>query len=201
MDRKSQIKRKTQETDIVLKLKLDSIEKSIINSGEPFFDHMLNSMSKHGRFFLDLQCIGDNEIDDHHSIEDVGICLGKAFKKALGDIAGCKRFGDAIIPMDDALAMVAIDLSGRPHFRYSGQELQGYIGRFSEELTIECLKSFAFNAGINLHVTLFHGENRHHIHESIFKAFGIALYKACSIDPFLKNEVQSTKGVVYDNRD
>ncbi len=201
MERKSEIKRKTSETDIILKLVLDSFKKSKINSGESFFDHMLNSMSKHGRFFLDLQCKGDYEIDDHHSIEDVGICLGKALKKALGDIAGCRRFGDATIPMDDALAMVAIDLSGRPHFRYSGPELQGYIGRFSEELTLECIKSFAFNAEINLHVTLFHGENRHHIHESIFKALGVALYKAYSRDPFLQDEVQSTKGVVYDNRD
>jgi imidazoleglycerol-phosphate dehydratase len=201
MERKAEIKRKTKETDIFLKLLLNSADKSNIVSGEPFFDHMLNSMARHGRFFIDLQCSGDYEIDDHHSIEDIGICLGKAFKKALADMSGCRRFGDAVIPMDDALAMVAIDLSGRPHFNYTGPDMRGSIGRFSEEMTIEFLKSFAHNADINLHVVVFHGENRHHIHEAIYKALGIALHKAFTIDPELKSEVQSTKGAVYDNRD
>lgn len=201
MERKAEIKRKTKETDISLKLRLDSIDKSSIISGGQFFDHMLNSMARHGRFYIDLQCTGDYDVDDHHSIEDVGICLGKAFKKALADMAGCVRFGDAIIPMDEALTMAAVDLSGRPHFKYTGPELIGNIGNFSEEMTIEFLKSFAHNADINLHVTVFHGENRHHIHESIYKALGIALHKASTVDPELKSEVPSTKGVVYDNRD
>ncbi len=201
MERKAEIKRKTKETDIVLRLILESMKQSKIDSGIPFFDHMLSSMSKHGRFLLDVQCKGDFEIDGHHSIEDIGICFGKAFKKTLGDMAGCSRFGDAVIPMDDALALVAIDIGGRPHFKYSGPDLQGQLGEYSEELTIEFIKSFAHNADINIHIILYHGENRHHIHEAIFKAVGVSIYKACSIDAFLKNEVQSTKGVVYDNSD
>ena len=201
MERKAEIIRKTRETDINLKLRLNCLDKSSIISGESFFDHMLNSMARHGRFFMDLQCAGDYNVDDHHSIEDIGICLGKAFKKAVADIAGCVRFGHAIIPMDDALAMAAVDLSGRPHFKYTGPELRGSIGKFSEEMTIEFLKSFAHNADINLHIIVFHGENRHHIHEAIYKALGVSLHQASSIDLELKNEVQSTKGVVYDNRD
>lgn len=201
MKRKSEISRKTNETDINIKLILDSLDKSIINSGEPFFDHMLNSMSKHGRFFLDLKCKGDYEIDAHHSIEDIGICLGLAFRKALDDMSGVSRFGQAIIPMDDALSMAAVDISGRSYFKYSGSNLAGYIGKYNEELTIEFLRSFASNASINLHVILLHGDNRHHIHESIFKALGIALYRACLIDSCLNNEIQSTKGNLYDNCD
>ncbi|MCU0822935.1 MAG: imidazoleglycerol-phosphate dehydratase HisB [Spirochaetes bacterium] len=201
MERKAEIKRKTRETDITLKLRINCAEKSAIMSGGQFFNHMLNSMARHGRFYLELQCAGDYDVDDHHSIEDIGICMGKAFKKAISDTAGCVRFGDAVIPMDDALAMAAVDLSGRPYFRYTGPELRGRIGNFSEEMTIEFLKSFAHNADINLHVTVFHGENRHHIHEAIFKALGIALFKASVIDPELKSEVPSTKGVLYDNGD
>lgn len=201
MERKAEIKRKTKETDIKLRLVLNSLEKPVISSGEGFFDHMLNSMAKHGRFYLELECKGDYEVDDHHSIEDIGICLGKAFKKALGDMAGCSRFGDAVIPMDDALAMTAVDISGRPYFNYKGPELKGNIGRYSEEMTTEFLRSFAFNAGINLHVNVFYGDNRHHIHESIFKSLGIALLKAGVVDPELKHHIQSTKGVVYDNCD
>ncbi len=201
MERKAEIKRKTRETDIVLRLILDSLNQSKINSGGPFFDHMLNSMSRHGRFYLDIHCKGDYEVDGHHSIEDIGICFGKALKKSLGDMAGCSRFGDAIIPMDEALVLVAVDIGGRPFFKYTGPDLQGEIGGFSEELTLEFAKSFAFNAEMNLHIIVYHGENRHHIHEAIFKAIGMAIYKACSIEALLKNEVQSTKGIVYDNSD
>ena len=125
------------------------------------------------------------EIDDHHSVEDIGIALGQAFKQALGDKAGIIRFGDATIPMDDALTMVAIDLSGRPFYKYTGPELNGSIGTFSEELTDEFLRAFAMNAGVNLHVTVFYGQNKHHVHETIFKALGIALHKAAAIDESL----------------
>ena len=201
MIRKAEIKRKTTETDIVMRLILDNAEKLEINSGEPFFDHMLNSMSRHGRFSLDLRCRGDYEIDAHHSIEDTGICLGKAFRKSLGNMEGVCRFGHDIIPMDDALTMAVIDISGRSYFKYTGIDLKGTIGSYSEELTLEFLRSFASNFGINLHVRVFYGENRHHIHESIFKALGRALFKACSIDISLNNEIQSTKGSLYDNRD
>lgn len=196
MLRKSEIKRVTAETDISLRLVLESAESSAIATGVPYFDHMLEAMSRHGRFFLELSCRGDTERDDHHSVEDVGICLGKAFKKALGDKTGIRRFGSASVPMDDALAMAAVDLSGRSYFRYSGPELRGAIGRYSEELTIEFLRALASNAEMNLHLVLFYGENRHHIHEAVFKSAGIALYKACIIDEGFEREVPSTKGVI-----
>jgi imidazoleglycerol-phosphate dehydratase len=199
--REAEIKRKTSETDIVLKLILDSTEKRDISSGVPFFDHMLESMSKHGRFSLELVCKGDNEIDDHHSIEDIGICFGKAFKKALGNLAGVSRFGDATVPMDESLAKAAVDLSGRPYFKYTGRDLKGYIGKYNEELTEEFLRAFALNADINLHISVVYGKNSHHIHEAIFKALGISLYKAARIDSFLEDNIQSTKGSLYDNSD
>jgi imidazoleglycerol-phosphate dehydratase len=201
MNRKAEIKRKTSETDIALKLVLDSLDRPEINSGVPFLDHMLGAMSKHGRFALELQCKGDFEVDAHHSVEDIGICLGKAFKKALGELTGVSRFGDASVPMDDSLARVVVDLSGRSFFKYTGQELKGYIGDYDAELTIEFLRSFASNAGINLHVSVPYGQNSHHIHEAVFKALGIALHKAAAIDEFLKDNIQSTKGSLYDNGD
>lgn len=196
MDRKSSEKRKTSETDIKIKLELGSTKKSDISSGVPFFDHMLASMSKHGRFYIEVKCIGDLQIDDHHSIEDIGIVFGTVLKDALGEKKGIRRFGDATVPMDEALTMAAVDISGRPYFKYSGIELKGKINKYSEELTMEFLRSFATNAGINLHVNVIHGENRHHIHESIFKALGIALYKATSIDSSLDDIVMSTKGTL-----
>jgi imidazoleglycerol-phosphate dehydratase len=201
MLRKAEIKRKTKETDISLKLILESTDKLEINSGVPFFDHMLSAMSKHGRFALDVQCKGDLEVDAHHSVEDIGICLGKAFKKALGDMTGVTRFGDASVPMDDSLAKAVVDLSGRPYFKYTGQELKGLIGNYDAELTMEFLRSFASNADINLHVSVLYGDNGHHIHEAIYKAAGLALYRASLIDTLLKDNIQSTKGSLYDNGD
>lgn len=196
MSRTGVVERKTSETDIRLKLILDNTDPSIINSGVSFFDHMLNSMSKHGRFNLNLTCNGDIHVDDHHSVEDIGICLGKAFKEALGDKAGIRRFGNSIIPMDESLSMVAVDISGRAYFKYTGPELKGHIKTYSEELTLEFLRSFADNADFNLHVVQKYGDNRHHIHESIFKALGVALYNACSIDPLIKGRIPSTKGTI-----
>lgn len=196
MERKGSVARKTKETDITVDLLLDSIQKSAISSGVPFFDHMLEAMSRHGRFRLNLACTGDNEIDDHHSVEDVGICIGQAFKQALGDKAGIVRFGDATIPMDDALTMVAVDISGRPFYKYTGPLLNGSIATYSEELTDEFLRAFAVNAGVNLHVMVYYGQNKHHVHETIFKALGIALYKASCRDDSLKGEVPSTKGML-----
>ncbi|MBP7735918.1 MAG: imidazoleglycerol-phosphate dehydratase HisB [Spirochaetes bacterium] len=196
MERKGSVKRKTKETDIALELILDSVEKSEIASGVPFFDHMLESMSKHGRFRLTLSCKGDNDIDDHHSVEDIGICLGQALKQALGDKAGIVRFGDVTIPMDDALTLVAVDLSGRPFYKYTGPLLNGSIATYSEELTDEFLRALAMNAGINLHVMVYYGQNKHHVHETIFKALGISLYRAASRDLGLKGEVPSTKGTI-----
>jgi imidazoleglycerol-phosphate dehydratase len=196
MNRKGSVTRKTNETDISVELLLDSIDKSEINSGVPFFDHMLESMSKHGRFSLNLACAGDREIDDHHSVEDVGIALGATFKQALGDKAGIMRFGDATIPMDDALTLVAVDLSGRPYYNYTGPELNGSIATYSEELTDEFLRAFAMNAAVNLHVKVYYGQNRHHVHETIFKALGIALYRAMVKDDMMRGVVPSTKGII-----
>ncbi len=196
MKRQADFTRKTKETDISVDIELFSKRESKIESGVPFFDHMLSSLSRHGRFSLRLKCSGDTHVDDHHTVEDVGICLGGAFNKVLGKKEGIRRFGDATIPMDDALALAAVDISGRPCFRYQGAELSGTIKKYSEELTLEFLKSFSTHAGINLHVRLLHGENRHHIHESIFKALGIALSKACEIDPFLEGEPLTTKGTL-----
>lgn len=157
---------------------------------------MLNSMSRHGRFFVELKCSGDVHIDDHHTVEDIGICLGKAFKEALGNKSGIKRFGNVVVPMDDALTLVAVDISGRPFFKYTGADLKGYIKEYSEELTLEFMRSFTDNAEINLHIELKYGDNRHHIHESIFKAVGLALYKSCVIDDSLNGAVPSTKGSI-----
>ncbi len=196
MERKAEIRRKTRETDIQLRIALDSAEESKISSGIPFFDHMLSALSRHGRFCLNLECRGDYEVDDHHSIEDIGICLGKALKRALGDKAGIRRFGEASVPMDDALAQSSLDLSGRSYFRYTGGELSGYIGRYSEELTLEFMRSLAVNAGINLHLRLLYGENRHHIHEALFKALGVSLHRAVGRDEILGDVIPSTKGTL-----
>jgi imidazoleglycerol-phosphate dehydratase len=194
--RSATVKRTTHETDISIAIELDSLKESSIKSGVPFFDHMLSSFARHGRISIDLCCKGDTHIDDHHSVEDIGICLGKALLRALGDRAGITRFGFASIPMDDALARVSIDISGRPWFHYDGPELRGKIGAYDAELTKEFLQSVAFNAQINLHVDLVRGDNAHHIHEAIFKSFGVALRLAAAVDPSLEGSVPSTKGVL-----
>ena len=196
MLRTARITRKTKETDIDVTITLDSLDESQVASGVPFFDHMLLSMARHGRFCIRLSCNGDTIIDDHHTVEDVGICIGKTIKKALGTGKGISRFGTAIIPMDDALAMAAIDISGRSYFNYKGEPLRGYISQYSEELTVEFFRSFTVNAGINLHLELMHGSNRHHIHEALFKAAAHALYRAMSLDDFLKSTVLSEKGTI-----
>ncbi len=196
MSRYSLIERKTLETSIRLELDLDSRVKSVISSGVDFFDHMLNSMSKHGRFYINLACTGDTYIDDHHTVEDIGICMGMAFRQALGDKTGIRRFGHAMIPMDDALAVTAVDLSGRAYFKYTGVPLTGQIKNYSEELTMEFLRALSDNGGINLHAELRHGDNRHHIHEALFKSLGVALHAASSIDPELGGAVLSTKGII-----
>ncbi|HSV96215.1 MAG TPA: imidazoleglycerol-phosphate dehydratase HisB [Spirochaetota bacterium] len=194
--RKAEIKRKTSETDVAIRLVLDSAEKSSISTGVPFFDHMLDATARHGHIFLEIACTGDYKLDDHHTVEDTGICFGKALRKALGEKAGIERFGQAVIPMDDALAMSVVDLSGRSYFKYTGPELSGYINRYSEELTMEFLRSFSANAEINLHVLLYYGDNRHHIHEAVFKSLGVALRRACTIQPDYGDVVPSTKGTI-----
>lgn len=196
MDRISIIERKTLETDIRVEINLDKSIPSDIQTGVPFFDHMLNSMARHGRFYSAIKCTGDIHVDDHHTVEDIGICLGKAFKEALGSKSGIRRFGHAIVPMDDALTLTAVDLSGRPFFKYTGIDLKGYIKDYNEEMTVEFMRSFADNAEMNLHIEQKYGNNRHHIHESIFKSVGFALYNSFMIDESLKGSIPSTKGTI-----
>ena len=192
--RKAEVARKTSETDIRILLDIDSPVKSDIHSGVPFLDHMLDSMSRHGRFHVGITCAGDLKVDDHHSVEDVGIALGEAFRKAAGDKAGITRFGESVVPMDDALVLAACDISGRGYFKYTGSPLNGCIGTYNCELTVEFFRSFAVNFGINLHIRLLDGDNRHHIHEAIFKSVGISMGRALAPDPSALGKVPSTKG-------
>lgn len=194
--RKGAFERSTKETVISVSMQIGSAGESRIDSGVPFFDHMISSFSKHGMMELVLTCKGDTHIDDHHSVEDIGIVMGKAFALALGDKKGITRFGFASVPMDDSLCQVSVDLSGRPYFRYEGVKLEGKINRFDEELTNEFLYAFATNSGANIHVNLLYGENRHHIHEAIYKALGLALRNAYTIDPMRAGEIPSTKGTL-----
>lgn len=196
MIRQATFSRKTNETDISVELELAAVGESIITSGVPFFDHMLAAFAKHGKFCIKLKCVGDIQVDAHHSVEDIGLCLGAAIKDALGDKAGVSRFGHAVVPMDDALVLAAVDLSNRPFFAYKGTELRGYIGEYSEELTIEFLQALANSCSMNLHVHVLDGRNRHHIHEAIFKALGLAMYKAVLIDPLAAGALPTTKGVL-----
>lgn len=196
MERTGKKTRITGETDISVDILLESHKKSEIKSGVAFFDHMLHSMARHGRLYIRLNCLGDTEVDDHHSVEDVGLTLGLALKEALGEKGGIYRFGEALVPMDDALVQLAVDCSGRPYFQYGGPDLDGTIGNYDQELTVEFLRSFATAAGINLHVRVLSGTNGHHVHEAIFKALGIAIRRAVTIDPILAGETPSTKGVL-----
>lgn len=194
--RKSEIVRKTNETDIRLVLNLDGTGKSEISTGVGFLDHMLDLFTRHGRFDLSLSCKGDTYIDDHHSTEDIAISLGKAFKEALGDKKGIKRYGDIILPMDEALILSAVDISGRGMLRFTSDFQSEKIGAFDVELIEDFFISFADNAGITLHIKQLDGRNSHHIAEGMFKAVARALRKAVEIDGEAKDEIPSTKGVL-----
>ncbi len=194
--RGSEIKRDTAETRIELKLELDGTGKSDVNTGVGFLDHMLTLFAKHGRFDLSVICNGDTEVDDHHSVEDIGISLGKAFKEALGDKRGIYRYGDIILPMDEALILAAVDISGRSYLVYELQIPTEKVGSFDTELTEEFWIAFTSNAGLNLHLKQLSGKNSHHIIEGSFKAAARALKKAVSIDEAAINEIPSTKGVL-----
>jgi imidazoleglycerol-phosphate dehydratase len=195
-NRSGSYQRKTKETDIKVSMTLASAAESHIDTGVPFFDHMLSAFSKHGMIALDLTCKGDLQIDDHHTVEDIGICMGKAFSEAISDKAGITRFGFGSVPMDDALCQVSVDLSGRPFFKCEGEKLSGLVGKYSGELTCEFLYAFVVNADLNLHVNILYGDNLHHIHEAVFKALGIALKQACAIDPARAGGIPSTKGTL-----
>lgn len=194
--RKAETERKTGETDITLSLDIDGKGESEISSGVGFLDHMLTLFSRHGRFDLCLKCIGDTYVDDHHSTEDIAIALGSAFRKALGDKRGIKRYGDIILPMDEALVLASVDISGRSYIRFTSNFQTEKIGTFDVELLEDFFTSFAENAGITLHIRQLDGRNSHHIAEAMFKAVARALRKAVEIDERAKDEIPSTKGVL-----
>lgn len=193
--RTASISRKTRETQIQLSLNLDGSGKSSIKTGVGFFDHMLDLLARHSLVDFDVQATGDLHIDAHHTVEDVGIVLGQALEKALGDKRGIYRYGWAIVPMDETLAQVALDLSGRAAFVFNAPLNGGSIGQFPAELVEEFFKSFAANAKMNLHISVPYGTNSHHIAEAIFKATAKALRQAVSLDP-RNPDVPSTKGTL-----
>jgi imidazoleglycerol-phosphate dehydratase len=191
--RKGEVIRETSETKISMKLALDGQGVSDISTGVGFLDHMLELFARHGFFDLEVHCKGDLEVDAHHTVEDVGICLGLAVKEALGSAKGVRRYGWAVLPMDEALATIAVDLGGRPYLAVSLPTLDGDIGGFAMELLPEFFQAFTNNAGANLHIRLDSGRNRHHMAEAIFKGFAKALDQAVTIDPRVEG-VLSTKG-------
>lgn len=194
--RSSSIDRKTAETDISLSLVIDGTGKSEIRTGIGFMDHMLTLFARHGRFDLDVSCKGDTCVDDHHSTEDIGIVLGQAFRQALGDKKGICRYGDIVLPMDEALILVSVDISGRGMLCYSAAFRTEKIGTFDTELVEEFFQAFSSNAGITLHIKQLEGRNSHHIAEGMFKAVARALRKAAASDPDACGEIPSTKGLL-----
>lgn len=194
--RKSEINRKTAETDISLSLVLDGTGRSEIDTGCGFLDHMLTLFAKHGRFDLTVRCAGDVRVDYHHSAEDIGICLGKAFAEALGDCKGIARYADIILPMDEALIMCAVDVCGRDTYVSRLEIPTQKVGDFDTELVDEFMLGFVRQAKIALHVRQLEGKNSHHIIEGVFKALGRVLGKACAIDKEREGEIPSTKGVI-----
>ena len=194
--RKADIKRKTGETDIKLSLDLDGKGEGKIETGCGFLDHMLNLFAKHGRFDLLVKAKGDTYVDYHHTVEDIGISLGLAFKQALGDKAGITRYADTTLAMDEALILTAVDLSGRAFFVKDLDIKANKVGDFDTELVEEFLIAFSSNAGITLHVRQLSGSNAHHIIEGIFKSLARTLKKAVAIDSALNGEIPSTKGVL-----
>lgn len=194
-ERRATIERNTGETQIKVEFAIDGEGKAELETGVPFLTHMLHAFARHGHFDLKVDAKGDTWIDDHHTTEDIGICLGQAFNKALGDKKGIRRYGNAFIPMDDALAQVVVDLSNRPHLEFRAEFPSEKVGTFDTELVHEFMMKFALEARINLHVILHYGQNTHHIIEAIFKALARALDEATSIDERVKG-VPSTKGLL-----
>ncbi len=192
----SDIVRTTKETDINLSLNIDGNGKSEIETGVGFFDHMLTLFASHGMFDLKVKCNGDLNVDAHHTVEDIGICLGNAFSQALGDMKGINRYAHKIIPMDESLILVAIDISGRPHLEFDLEVPNSKVGDFDCELVEEFFLSFVRNAKVTLHIKKLNGKNTHHIIEGCFKAFGRVLDEATMIDKRREGIVPSTKGVL-----
>jgi len=193
--RKAEIKRKTKETEILLRLDLDSSGKYSINTGIPFFDHMLSLMAYHSSMDLSIKAMGDIGVDSHHTVEDVGICLGEGIRKALGESKGIKRYGMAIIPMDETLASIALDISMRPCLVFNMKLKRSKIGTFDLELVEEFFKALCNHCRTTLHINLLYGRNSHHMVEAVFKGFGRALREAVSFDE-RESQVPSTKGIL-----
>ena len=194
--RTAEIKRKTAETDIYLSLNIDGSGKSDINTGVGFLDHMLTLLAKHAKFDLDVVCNGDTFVDFHHSAEDIGIVLGDAFKQALGNMAGITRFADTTLPMDEALILTAVDISGRGYLGFDLSIPTEKIGDFDSELVEEFFMAFCRRADVTLHIKQLAGRNAHHIVEGTFKSFAQTLKKAVKIDENFKDDIPSTKGVL-----
>ena len=194
--RTAEINRTTAETAITLRLCLDGTGASQVQSGVGFLDHMLTLFAKHSRFDLTLTCSGDTQVDDHHSVEDIGICLGQALCQALGDKRGIRRYGSCILPMDEALILCAVDLSGRSCLRLQAQIPTEKVGTFDTELVEEFFQALTREARMNLHLRQLDGTNSHHIIEAMFKALGRTLRQAVAIDPDCRDEIPSTKGVL-----
>jgi imidazoleglycerol-phosphate dehydratase len=192
MGRTAKVTRKTKETDIMVNLEVDGSGQAVIETGMPFFNHMLDAFSRHGFFNLDIQAKGDLEVDYHHTVEDVGLALGQAFKDALGDKAGIRRFGEASCPLDETIAKVVVDLSGRPYLSYNVKIRPGRVGDFDTDLPHE-FSRVRQSLGMNLHIDVPRGENPHHIIEACFKAFARAMDFATQVDPRVQG-VLSTKG-------
>lgn len=194
--RKVSLERNTLETKIALSLNLDGTGKSEIDTGVGFLDHMLTLFASHGRFDLTVKCDGDTYVDDHHTVEDIGIALGKAFFDALGDKKGICRYGDIVLPMDEALILAAVDFSGRSHLGFMLDIPTQKVGTFDTELVEEFFLGFVRPAACSLHIRKLDGKNSHHIIEGAFKAVGRVLRQAVAIDPLFANEIPSTKGVL-----
>jgi imidazoleglycerol-phosphate dehydratase len=195
MERVATVDRKTNETNIQLSLGIDGEGFSELETGVPFLTHMLDLFAKHGQFDLSVHAKGDIEVDDHHTTEDIGICLGQALREALGDKRGIKRYGNAFVPMDEALAQVVVDLSNRPHLELRGEFPSQKVGTFDTELVHEFLWKLALEARMNLHVIVHYGHNTHHMIEAVFKALARALDEATTIDPRVKG-IPSSKGML-----
>ena len=194
--RKSEINRKTAETDISLKLNIDGMGENKIDTGCGFLDHMLTLFSRHGGFDLELKCIGDTNVDYHHTVEDIGIVLGKALNEALGEMRGIKRYGSFILPMDESLILSAVDISGRSYLGFKLNIPTQRVGDFDTELVREFFEAFVRNANITLHISQLEGYNSHHIIEGAFKSVARSLKEAVAIEERFKNQIPSTKGVL-----
>ncbi len=186
MTRESSVERTTKETGIKLSLRLEGEGSSKIDTGVPFFDHMLTLFSRHGFFDLTVLAKGDVEVDFHHTVEDVGICLGEAFRRALGDMKGIARYGHGVVPMIEALAAVTVDISARPHLVYRCPLTSEKVGNFDVELVEEFFRAFAQSSGVCVHVNVEYGSNAHHTVEAVFKAFGRAMCEGVRVDPRVK---------------